>query len=151
MIDTHCRFSAFQFVQSTSLDSSILAIENHWLSSFWSPNAIQGHLGFKKTFQQYLKKYNILFRPTPTCRHYKNLLEPKHGVIRAIYILLKSTSPSVSPTLNGITAMRISNELYGSDTLSSFEISKEYSKTVDQCYFPTSISEKLVHANDDLK
>lgn len=62
MMDSNPRLYSCQQVESTLLYFSIVAIENHFMSSFWSPNATQGDVELKHdSSQQYLKRYDIQF------------------------------------------------------------------------------------------
>ena len=49
----------------------------------------------------------------------KNPIEPRHRTIRSIFLGLKNAEPSVSDALHSVRAIRISNDLYGSETLSA--------------------------------
>lgn len=51
----------------------------------------------------------------------QTLIEPKHGIIRAIYLQLKDASPGSDSKSLVTSATRITNEIYGSDELSSLE------------------------------
>lgn len=150
-MDSFSRFSIAQPVTSTAISEVIVAFENLWISHFWPPSQVQGDLAFRfPKFTDFLAKCNISFRPVPPRRHHKNLLEPKHGVIRAVYLRLKSASPSENTGLLTVSAVRISNELYGSDTMSSFELAKGYTKPIDDSFFPQGVSEDIVAAHEEL-
>lgn len=57
------------------------------------------------------------------------MLESKHGVIRSIFSRILNEDESNS-TLAALQAVRISNDLYGSDILSSFEMAKGFSRAI---------------------
>lgn len=50
-----------------------------------------------------------------------------------------------------VSAVRIYNDLYGSDVLSSFEITKRYTNPIDHSFLPQTTQEELNTARDDLK
>lgn len=150
-MDSYSRFSAALSVSSASLSDAIIAFESVWVSQFWPPSSVQGDLAFRhEVFQDYLSQYGTSFRPVPTRRHHKNVLESKHGVIRAIYLRLKSASPSSVPGLLAASAVRISNEMYGSETMSSFELAKGYTLPVDANGLPQVTPPELIQARDTL-
>lgn len=151
VMDSYSRFSAALPVSSMSLSDAIAAFEAIWISHFWPPCAVQGDLAFRHNeFQEFLAQYGTSFRPVPPRRHHKNLLESKHGFIRAIFLRLKSASASTSPALLATMSVRISNEMYGSDTMSSFELAKCYSKPVDSSCLPKVTPKELIDARDCL-
>lgn len=119
VMDSHSRYSAALSVPSMSLSDAIVAFESIWVSQFWPPLSVQGDLAFQHPeFVNLLSQYGTSFPPVPPRRHHKNVLESKHDIIRAIFIRLKSASPSSLPALFVSSVVRISNDLYGSDTMS---------------------------------
>ena len=152
IMDSFSRFSVAQPVESTALVDTTIIFESMWISQFWPPGSVQGDLAFQHDqFQAFLTMYGIDFRPVAPRRHHKNLLEPKHGVIRAIFLRLRNASPNSDIKLHAVTAVRISNEMYGTDTLSSFEIAKGYTKPVDNTILPQSTPQELLDAHHELK
>lgn len=150
-MDSYSRFSAVYPVPDGSISSAVVAFEATWVAQFWPPESVQGDQAFAKTeFTDYLKNNSISFRPVPSRRHHKNTLEPKHGIIRSIFLRLLSASPEADKTVLALHAVRISNDLYGSDTLSSFEIAKGYTKPINPDETPQKITEELVRARDIL-
>lgn len=94
-MDAYSRYSTAQPVQTKCLSEVFVAFENLWIGQFWPPCAIKGDLAFKyDEFFSLLNHCKTDFRPVAPSRHYKNLLEPKHGVIRSVYTRLTSASPS---------------------------------------------------------
>lgn len=78
---------------STALKYVTVQFQNLWVGQFWPPGFVQGDLAFKfDEFTSLLKHYDITFRPVLPHRDHKNLMEPKHGVMRSIlygyYLLL---------------------------------------------------------------
>lgn len=151
-MESYSRFSVALPVETTALSQSVIAFETLWMSPFWPSFAVQGDLAFlHPAFTTFLDDYNTLFRPIPPARHYKNLLDPKHGVIRSVYLRLKSAAPDLFPSLFALSAVRISDELYGSNILSSFEIAKGYSKPIYHSFLLQYTPGKLVNVSNGLK
>lgn len=89
-MEAYSRYSACQLHPSTALVPASVAFENLWIGQFWPPETAQEDLSFQHNqFSSIIQHYNIPFRPVPPKRHHKNLLEPKHGVIRATFIRFK--------------------------------------------------------------
>ena len=150
-MDSYSRFSADYVVPDASLESAVVAFESVWIGQFWPPDAVQGDQAFTgETFQQYLKSHGISFRPVPSRRHHKNTLEPKHGIIRSIYLRLQSASPTSNSAILALRAVSISNDLYGSDTLSAFELAKGFTKPVAADSELTPVPADLIYARDQL-
>ena len=97
-----------------------------------------------------MKRYDIEMRPVPPRRHCKNPIEPRHGTIRSIFLRLKNSDVNVSDELHAIRAIRISNDLYGSDTLSAYEMAKGFSKPLIVDQRPIPIDDSLRAAHDEL-
>lgn len=92
-MDRNSRYSAALTVPSALLSDAIVAFESSWFSKFCPPSFVQGDLAFRHDdFDTYLSQYGTIFRTVPNLRHHKNVLESKHGVIRAIFLRLKSAS-----------------------------------------------------------
>lgn len=72
----------------------------------------------------------INFRQVSLHRHSKKLLESKHGILRFIFFLLRDDRRDDSPDISAVRALRFSNDLYGSQVLSSYEMSKVLTHTV---------------------
>lgn len=92
---------------------------------------IQGDRAFVQgTYKELLNYSDVKFRLMPPRRHSKSLVNSKHGVIRSLSLTLPSTSPRVSPQLLALRSVKVSNELYGNDWMSSHEMAKELTKSV---------------------
>ena len=128
---------------------SILAFQATWLAQFWNPSALEGDFAFvTDEFQTFLRDRGIGLRPVPPRRYHKNPLEPKHGVIRSIYLRLKHASPDTDPKVLAHQAVIVSNDLYGSDTVSAFELAKGFTKPVDSSVPPFVLRQDLLDANE---
>ncbi len=152
-MDTVSRFSACYICESASMKEAIFAFHACWLNQFWTPESLHGDQAFlAKEFQEYISKLGITFRPVPSRRHSKNPLEPKHGVIRSIFIRLKANADEDADLkLLAMQAVTISNDLYGSDTVSSFEMAKGFTKPISEFNEPIPIPEELISAHEELK
>lgn len=91
-----------------------------------------------------------MFAPVPPRRHYENLIEHKHGIIRTIYLRLNNAAPDENPKLHSVSADRISNEMYGSDTLSAYEIAKGFAKLNDFSFLFKATIFELIYAHDEI-
>lgn len=150
-MDTATRFSSAYVVESTGLDQAVLAFESCWLSQFWPPTCIHADTGFcKGEFAEMTKLYDIKLRPTPPNRHQKNMLEPRHGPIRSIFIRLRHASPTEPLPVLALRAVRVSNDIYGSDVISAYEAAKGYTRPINSCMPPVPVDHELVEAHSNL-
>lgn len=62
--------------------------------------------------------------------HNKSSLESRHGITRSILLKLKAAYSVFKQELLAIRAAEISNDLYGNDAMSLFELAKESMKPV---------------------
>ena len=79
------------------------------------------------------------------------MIEPRHGIIRAIYLRLCQANPDVPSNVSAIQSIRVSNDLYGNDTVSAFELAKGFSRPVDGKSSVHPIPTEIVEAQIDLK
>ena len=129
-MDSVTRYSGCSIVPDTSLEAAVVAYESCWLCQFWPPSTVLGDAAFKRdVFINFLRMNDTEFCPIPPRRHNKNVLESKHGVIRGIFLRLLNEDQS-NAELAAVQAVPISNDLYGSDILSSFEMAKGFTKPV---------------------
>lgn len=150
-MDTATRCSAAFVVSSTALDDAVFGFENCWVNQFWLPESIHGDKAFAVgKFKQYMDERSISFRLVPPNLHSKNPLESKHGVIRSIFLKLRNAEPDVSPELHACRAVAISNDLYGNDVMSSYELAKGYTKPVSEGGVK-SIPQEIVDAHEKLQ
>lgn len=102
-------FSATHVVQSSGLEEAVFAFGSWWLSQFWLPDSVHADTAFfKSKFENMSKKYDVKIRRVPPNRLQKNMLEPIHGPIIAIYIQLRHEDATTSPSVQYIRAVRIS-------------------------------------------
>lgn len=131
-MDMATRYSSASIVSSTSLENVIMGFESSWLSQFWLPDAIQADSAFAGSiFKNYLASRGIRLRLVPPRRHSRNPLESKHGIIRSIFLKLCAAEPNTSFDPHAIRSVSISNDLYGNDVMSSYELAKGFTKPID--------------------
>lgn len=142
-MDVATSFSAGAVVTSTNLETSIYNIELLWIAQFWPSSSLQADEAFHDPiFKSFLEIYDIELRPFPPLQHCKNTIEPRNSMIRLIFLRLKHAEPDFSDSVHAVRAIRISNDLYGLDTLSSSEISKGLVK-------PLCVSQRPVLVHDE--
>lgn len=78
------------------------------------------------------------------------MLEPRHGPIRSIFIRLRHAFPGEFPQSLAIHAVRISNDLYGSDVISAFEAAKGYSRPINPDVPPAPVDAEMLEAHANL-
>lgn len=151
MMDVSTRFSVGTVVDSTSMENVIYHLENLWFSQFWPPNSIHVDGAFQNEIMKlFLSRYDVEMRPVPPRRHSKNPIEPRYCIIRSIFLRLKHSEPNVSDYLHAVRAIRISNDLYRSDTLSAYEMAKGYTKPLSVGQKPIPVDDELRNAHDEL-
>lgn len=85
--------------------------------------------------------------------HTKNVIESKYRVIRDIYLRLKQDRNGQTVTYERLLiqqALRISNDLYGSDVCSAQETAKGYTRPANVGSFPATVPQHIFRAHDDL-
>lgn len=155
IMDTASRYSVGAVVQDTSMREAILVFDAHWLTPFWTPLTVAYDRAFKNSiFAEYLRQQDIEARPLPPRRHNKNVLESKHKIIRDVFIRLKEESTverkEWETSLITQQAIRISNDLYGSDVLSAQELAKGYARPIQNEVIPKQLPQELVDAHQTL-
>lgn len=154
-MDSKSRFSVGAVVDSTSMIDAVESFESTWMNQFWIPTVLVFDPAFKtELFGKFMEKCGIDYRPLPPRRHGKNVIEPKHRIIREIYLRLNAES-SNDPTVTGNVlvqqAIRISNDLFGNDVLSAHEMAKGYTKPVENGKAPMVLPDGIRKAHEDLK
>ncbi len=133
LMDLTTRFSVAQIVKSTALQEAVNAFEATWIAHFGYPCVMKGDEAFEKgVFREHLNELGIKFELVPKGRHYKNPIESKHSIIRSVFIrLMNTTNKRFTPEYCAIKAVSISNDLYGNNIMSAFEMSKGYTKSIE--------------------
>ena len=127
-------------------------------------NTVLGSIVFDRAFENnefkgYLTLHDIQVRPLPPRRHNKNALESKYRVLRDIFLRLQQAheqNTSIIPDSTQVDiqslliqqSFRISNELYGNDTLSAYEMEKGYTRPVCPSEIPKPVPKELLEAHD---
>lgn len=151
LMDAATRYSAGAVVQDTSMVLAIEVMEGHWISQFWEPEEVQFDQAFDNTpFKDYLKMYGINPRPVPARRHNKNVIESKHKIMRDIFLKLSFEKPEELGALFVQQAIRITNDLYGNDIMSSNELAKGYTRPVESGMSLNYLPKEIVEAHDAL-
>lgn len=131
MMDSATRYSAAHVVSTTALEEVKYGLQSIWFAQFWPPASIHADGAFDNDdFSKFLRRFEIDLRPVPPRRHQKNPIESRHAVIRAIYLRIRHADPDGVDALAAIQSVTVSNDLYGNDTASSFELAKGFTKPV---------------------
>ena len=103
-------------------------------------------------FKTHMERIGIAIGPVPPGIHSKNNIESKERVIRSIYLKLKDAAePEHDAIKASYKAVSISNELYGNDTMSVFELANGFTKPLDFAKSHTEIPEGIRSAHDKLQ
>jgi len=159
IMDSSSRYSAGMVVPNTSMSHAVSALETVWINPFWTPEAVVYDRAFKNSeFEEYLQQIGASGRPIPARRHNKNVLESKHKILRNIYLRLKDqvdvdSASKISTCSDCVLVQRtfrVSNDLYGSDTMSAHELAKGYTRPIGITAHPTYLPSELREAHDKL-
>ena len=94
IMDGSTRYSSVSITPSTSMSESIIAFQSAWLNCHWIPEVVQADNAFDNAeFRAFIKTIGAKLQIVPPRRHQKNILEPKHGIVRSIYNRIKSANP----------------------------------------------------------
>lgn len=97
-----------------------------------------------------IKSYDINLRLVLRNRHQKNILEPRHSTVRSIFLRARHTERNISDPVHDLSAVRISNDLYGTDVISAFEAEKGYRRPVQPDMPPVTVDSELLQAHGNL-
>lgn len=123
LLNSFCRLCSI--VPDETWDSSEIGFASIWVTRFWPPESVQGDRTFGGGgFQQYLKSHCVSYRPTLSRHHDKSTMEPENGILRTIFLRLRSMPSEALSEMHALPAVPNSNHLYDSDTLPAFELSK---------------------------
>lgn len=156
-VDVSTAFSAAQLMDSREMDNAVRSFESQWINIHGAPTHVSADVEFLNKFAKQLHYFGIKFKPTPARRHNKlGVVERKNSVVRLlIQRLVKdgsyaSASRAVSITPDELLsrATYLSNILYGSKLLSSFELARGYTPSISG--LPASnLTEQLVEAHHE--
>lgn len=89
--DTKTRFSIGAMCNDTSMDAAIYAFQTRWFALFWTHESIKGNVTFDYSiFRNCVSATGERIEFISPRRHQKNVLEPKHGMLRSVYQRLRS-------------------------------------------------------------
>lgn len=104
---------------------------NRFFLQFCPSILVQGDQVFTRTLlQTYLFLHSILSYPTRLHSDHKSAAKPENRITLIIYPPAQSALPIPRIVIQAGAALRISKNLYGSDTLSALEMAKCYTKLV---------------------
>lgn len=93
-----------------------------------------------------MEKKDITLRVVLPNRQQNSMLEPRQGSFKSIFIILYLVDPMVLKHLYAISAVQISSDHYGSNTLSAFKALKKYARPLSPKISPFSINSELFEA-----
>lgn len=88
--------------------------------------------------------------PVPPLRHQKNTIEPNNGSKQSIFLRSKSADDKLSDSVLAIRAIRISNDMNGSDLFSSFKMENGFLKPLMESRRPIPVDGMLKSLHGDL-
>lgn len=108
-----------------------LTFKVFWVFHLWFLTSVQDEVAFsKRTFADFLKDQITSFSPVSPHRRSKNRPDLKHGGVKIIFLYLINDSAAESETLRAFRTVKILNESYGNDVMSSFEMATGYKDTI---------------------
>lgn len=150
IMDSRTRYSAGLVCPDTTLKNSVFASTTTWLSPFWSPSSVRGDQAFNHTeFTNFISSIGATFGPIPPRRHQKNVIESKHGIIRSIFIRLKADKPDMDASTLVQQSFLISNNLYGSDIMSAYEMAHGFPRPLNGIVH--EIDDEIIDAQNTLE
>lgn len=122
--------SACHICNSANKKDATFGLQACWMSQFCHPQQVHGEPAFNTAeFISFISEIVIKFRPVPNRRQSANPIKHKNGVIRSIYIPMKSSNENKNCGLLEMHAEQIRNGMYGKDTMSAFQFGKALQKT----------------------
>lgn len=151
IMDPISRHSAGAVVESTSMRSSILAIECQWVTPFWYPQTVLYDPVFHYSkFWSYLRILKVSFCPLSPRKRKKNVLEPKHRVIPDNCLHLRSAKWNTSDQLLVLQKLRVSDDLYESDIMPEDELARRYTIPIVPDQFPIKVPKEIISVHDHM-
>ena len=156
MVDVGTGFSATVLMTSRDLDEAARFVELHWFNVHGPPRIVSGDPEmFKGSFKELLSRHYCKFDPRPARRHNKiGSVEAANNSLRVfVQRLLLDAEYARNTTGTRFSdyeilsrATFLSNVLYGSKKLSSFELARGYSPSI--CGTPQApVSDALLQAH----
>jgi len=149
MTDVHTGFSVTSLQPTREMDIAAKAFELKWINNHGAPEVVSGDVEFLNSkFSSSLRYFHIMFEARPARRHNKlGVVERKNAVVR----LIVQRFSKDAEFFNGCVVAKeellsratyLSNILYGSKMLSSFELVRGYTPQLaglPQCQVSTDL------------
>lgn len=134
------------------MPEAVRDFEYLWVPSFWYPVAGRGDKSFSSSeFNTYLSQIGTKIETFPPVRQYENATGSKRGIITSIFILLMEDKYSTAPELKALTAVSISNDLYGNHLVSCSQMAKGYTWPIQIHSSPAELPNESDEVNLDMK
>lgn len=92
----------------------------------------------------FLKERDTKLEPVPPGQRSQNAIESSHKIIHQTFLKLKYAHPDSDNDKLPVRAFFISNDLYGNDMLSAFELDKTLrSRLTKMMFMPVSVRSKM--------
>ena len=162
LVDVGTGLSATSLVPSRDIDVAAKTIEKIWFNIHGPPAKLSGDPEFVNgKFSELMKRFSVTVEPRPARRHQKiGVVERKHAVVRTLAQRILKDVEFVEnavhgnamdcdePDLNAHILSRatfVSNVLYGSRKVSSFNLSRGYTPAIGGLP-QTKVEEDLIRA-----
>ena len=154
IMDSVSRYSVGEVVDNTSMIQAIPLFESLCITPFRVPEDVLFDPAFDNTdFKDCLTSHGINARPIPPRRHNKNVLESKHKIFRDVYLRLKAENEPATKEHDRLLvqqAIRITNDLYGTDFCSANELAKGYTRPIRAGDLPVVLPTESLDTHDEL-
>ena len=166
LVDVHSGFSATALVPNREIDVAARTIEKIWINIHGAPAKLSGDPEFvNQRFFKLMERFSVTVEPRPARRHQKiGVVERKHAVVRTLYQRILQDVAFMNKALLDVEpadqdkgelhahilsrATYINNNLYGSRTMSSFEMVRGYTPSISG--LPQSpISEQMILSHQE--
>ena len=153
-MDSSTRLSQGAIVTTKTVREAIDHFEMIWVSQYGYPESLLADQAFiTDEFKRYADSVGMNLLPVPSRRHNKNVLESKHRVLRDIFNRIKECNSTSDSTDQMVVqqVMRIANNLYGNDVVSSYELAKGYTLPLVEDRVMLQVPPDLIEAHNVLK
>ena len=140
IVDSHTGFSVAAVVPSRRMEEAARQFEYRWVNVHGAPSVVAEDLEFlNPTFMNAIRYFGCEFQQRPARRHNKlGIVERKNSVIRIMAQRIHNDARYFSAARSSdflledviSRATYLSNILYGSKSLSSFEMAREYTPAI---------------------
>lgn len=137
-------------VDNSTLREALTAFYQSSVNHVAVPQSVETDGLFQRSeFQDHLKTFACTLRPFPPYCHIKNTIESRHLFIRDIFVHLCLEYRHVNQKLLACKAVRISNNLYGNDVSSAYELVKVYLRVIHEV-LPFALPDSIHEGHEDL-